>query len=64
MACFGFLIVSAAIGVYYILKNGFQFPDFYIFAGIFMFITIIFLYEFLKRKSNTNLLWKDQCGFS
>lgn len=58
------VIVSAAIWVDNILKNGFQYPDFYIITSIFLIITIIFVYEYLKRKENTNLPWKDQWGFN
>ncbi|MDO9627387.1 MAG: HEAT repeat domain-containing protein [Methanobacteriaceae archaeon] len=58
------IIGFGAIGIFYILKNGFQFYtyDYYL---VFMFLLIIaFVYEYLKRKSNTNLPWKDQWGFS
>ncbi len=64
LAWVGLLIVLAAIGIDNILKNGFQYLYFYIFTGIFLGLTVICVYEYLKRKSNTNLPWKDQWGFS
>ncbi|PKL66596.1 MAG: hypothetical protein CVV28_09340 [Methanobacteriales archaeon HGW-Methanobacteriales-1] len=58
------VILSAAIWTYNILKNGFKYPDFYIITSIFVITIVIFFYEYLKRKNNTNLPWKDQWGFN
>jgi len=58
------IIGFGAIGIFYILKNGFQFYtyDYYL---VFMFLLIIaFVYEYLRRENNPKMLWKDQWGFS
>lgn len=64
LAFIGILIISAAIWVDNIIKYGFLNSDLYINTSIFLVFTVICVYEYLQRKSNTNLPWKDQWGFS
>lgn len=65
LAFLGIAIIAAAIWVDNIIKYGFlNYALFFINTGIFSSITIILAYEYLKRKNNTNLPWKDQWGFS
>ncbi len=64
LAFLAIVITSAAIWVDNILKNVFIIYDFYITTGIFLGLTVICVYEYLQRKNNTNLPWKDQWGFS
>jgi hypothetical protein len=64
LAFLAIVITSAALWVDNILKNDFLNYDFYITTGIFVGLIVICVYEYLQRKSNTNLPWKDQWGFS